>query len=59
LISSLGSLGGHVGPDLIGRIRTATDSTEAAFFALGAIALVGAMIVLLLPTLKTRFKQDG
>ena len=59
LISSLGSLGGHVGPDLIGRIRTATDSTVAAFFALGAIAFVGAMIILLLPTLKTRLEQEG
>jgi nitrate/nitrite transporter NarK len=53
-ISSVGSLGGHVGPDLIGRIRTATDSTEAAFFALSGVAFIGAVIILLLPTLKTR-----
>ena len=48
-INSVGNLGGQVGPDLIGRIRTATNSTEAAFFALAAIAFIGAMIILLLP----------
>ncbi len=48
-INSVGNLGGYFGPDLIGRIRTATNSTEAAFFALAAIAFIGAMIVLLLP----------
>ena len=48
-INSVGNLGGHFGPDLIGRIRTATDSTEAAFFTLAGIAFVGVMIILLLP----------
>ena len=48
-INSVGNLGGHFGPDLIGRIRTATNSTEAAFFTLAATAFVGAMIILLLP----------
>ena len=33
-INSVGNLGGHFGPDLIGRIRTATNSSEAAFYAL-------------------------
>jgi D-galactonate transporter len=49
-INSIGNLGGHFGPDLIGRIRTETNSTEAAFFTLAAIAFVGAMIILLLPS---------
>ncbi len=48
-INSVGNLGGHFGPDLIGRIRTSTNSTEAAFFTLAAIAFVGAMIILRLP----------
>jgi MFS family permease len=48
-INSVGNLGGHFGPDLIGRIRTATNSTEAAFYALAAVALLGALIILLLP----------
>jgi len=48
-INSVGNLGGYFGPDLIGRIRTVTNSTEAAFFTLAAIAFIGAMIVLLLP----------
>jgi D-galactonate transporter len=48
-INSVGNLGGHFGPDLIGRIRTATNSTEAAFFTLAAFAFVGAIIILVLP----------
>ncbi|MEJ0059659.1 MAG: MFS transporter [Terricaulis sp.] len=52
-INSVGNLGGHFGPDLIGRIRTATGGdSQAAFFALAASALLGATIVLLLPKAK-------
>jgi MFS family permease len=50
LINSVGNLGGYFGPDMIGRIRTATGgAAEAAFFALAAIALLGALIILFLP----------
>ena len=45
-INSVGNLGGHFGPDLIGRIRTATGSSGVAFIALSAIALLGALILL-------------
>jgi D-galactonate transporter len=45
-INSVGNLGGYFGPDMIGRIRTSTGSTEAAFFALAAIAVLGAVVVL-------------
>jgi ACS family tartrate transporter-like MFS transporter len=49
-INSVGNLGGHFGPDLIGRIRTATGgSSEAAFFTLAAVALIGVLIILFLP----------
>lgn len=49
-INSVGNLGGHFGPDLIGRIRTATGgSSEAAFFTLAAVAFLGVLIILLLP----------
>lgn len=47
-INSLGNLGGFFGPDLIGRIRTATDSNEMAFFALSALMLLGALVVLVM-----------
>ena len=47
LINSIGNLGGHFGPDLIGRIRTATNSSAGAFFALSAIAAAGALVTLL------------
>jgi len=49
-INSVGNLGGHFGPDLIGRIRTATGgASEAAFYTLAGVALLGAIIILLLP----------
>ena len=49
-INSVGNLGGYFGPDLIGTIRTAAGGkTEAAFFFLAGLALVGALIVLVLP----------
>ncbi len=49
-INSVGNLGGHFGPDLIGRIRTATGGASAvAFFALAAVALLGALIIIMLP----------
>jgi nitrate/nitrite transporter NarK len=45
-INSIGNLGGHFGPDLIGRIRTATGSGSSAFVALAAIAVAGALATL-------------
>jgi MFS family permease len=49
-INSVGNLGGHFGPDLIGRIRTATGgASEAAFYTLAVVALIGVAITLLLP----------
>jgi len=48
LINSVGNLGGHFGPDLIGRIRTAMGgASEGAFLALAAAALLGALVTLL------------
>ncbi|MEY4208073.1 MAG: hypothetical protein RLZZ20_1225 [Pseudomonadota bacterium] len=47
LINSIGNLGGHFGPDLIGRIRAMSNgATEAAFWALAALALTGFLITL-------------
>ncbi len=55
-INSVGNLGGYFGPDLIGSLRTAAGgATGAAFFALAALALVGALIIILLP--KTQHTQ--
>jgi len=47
-INSLGNLGGYVGPEVLGRVRTATDSSEAAFFALCAMVLLGAATLLIM-----------
>jgi sugar phosphate permease len=47
-INSVGNLGGYLGPDLIGRVRTAAGSTSAAFLVLAAIAVLGAVLLLLL-----------
>lgn len=50
LINSVGNLGGYVGPEMVGRIRQANagDATSA-FMLLAGVALVGALIILLLP----------
>jgi D-galactonate transporter len=54
-INSVGNLGGYFGPDLIGRIRTMSGgATEAAFYTLAAIGLLGALIILFLPKTQTR-----
>src|SRR5262245_30099857 len=48
LINSVGNLGGHFGPDLIGRLRTAMGgASEGAFLALAAAAFLGALVTLL------------
>ncbi|AMW07017.1 MFS transporter [Gemmatimonas phototrophica] len=44
-INSIGNLGGHFGPDLIGRVRTATGSSAAAFLTLAALGVAGAVTV--------------
>ena len=44
-INSVGNLGGHFGPDLIGRVRAATGSTGGAFLSLAGIAVVGAVVM--------------
>jgi D-galactonate transporter len=46
-INSVGNLGGHFGPDMIGRIRQATGSSQSAFIALAVIAAIGVVITLL------------
>lgn len=49
-INSVGNLGGHFGPDLIGRIRMLTGgASEAAFWTLAGVAVLGIAIILLLP----------
>jgi len=45
-INAVGNLGGHFGPDLIGRIRTATGSANYAFLFLAALAAIGALATL-------------
>jgi len=47
-INSVGNLGGYVGPEVLGRVRTTTDSSEAAFFVLCAMVLVGAATLLIM-----------
>jgi MFS family permease len=56
-INSVGNLGGQLGPDMIGRVRTANggDNT-AAFLVLAGFALAGIVIMLMLPDRrKTKF----
>lgn len=46
-INSIGNLGGHFGPDLIGRLRAATGGNTGAFVTVGAIALTGALLTII------------
>lgn len=58
-INSVGNLGGHFGPDLIGRIRTATGGTsDAAFYALAGMAFLGAVVVLVLPRTQSSLQNS-
>jgi MFS family permease len=53
-INSIGNLGGHFGPDLIGRIRNANGgNADAAFLTLAAGAALGGVLVLV-ATMKRR-----
>jgi MFS transporter, ACS family, tartrate transporter len=54
-INSVGNLGGYFGPDLVGRIRMAMNGAdEAAFYALAAVAFLGAIITVVLPRTQHR-----
>lgn len=46
-INSIGNLGGHFGPDLIGRLRAATGGNTGAFLTVGAIATAGALLTVI------------
>lgn len=54
-INSVGNLGGHFGPDLIGRIRVSTESSAIAFVVLAGLATSGAFVTLWI----ARPRQDG
>jgi D-galactonate transporter len=59
-INSVGNLGGHFGPDMIGRIRTATGgASEAAFYALAVAAFIGALIIIFLPGTETKSSSSA
>jgi nitrate/nitrite transporter NarK len=46
-INSIGNLGGHVGPELIGRVRDATGGSAGAYLTLAGVVAAGAVVVLL------------
>jgi sugar phosphate permease len=49
LINSLGQVAGFVSPFLVGWIKDATGSTDAALYILSTVMLVGALLVLRIP----------
>ena len=49
LINSLGNLAGFVSPFLIGKIKDATQSTDAGMFMLATSLIIGAALTLTLP----------
>ena len=46
LINTLGQLGGIVSPVMVGRVRDLTGSTTPALYAIGAMSLICAAILL-------------
>ena len=46
LINSLGNLGGFVGPNLLGRVKTVTGNYTVAFFLLSGLALTASIVAL-------------
>lgn len=46
LINTLGQLGGIVSPVMVGRIRDLTGSTTPALYAIGAMSLISALLLL-------------
>lgn len=49
LINSLGQVAGFVSPFLVGWIKDATGSTDAALYVLSSVLLLGALLVLAVP----------
>ncbi|MYM35841.1 MFS transporter [Duganella sp. FT94W] len=49
LINSLGQIAGFVSPFLVGWIKDATNSTDAALYILSSVLLLGAILVLRIP----------
>ncbi|MCU6499149.1 MFS transporter [Rugamonas sp. A1-17] len=49
LINSLGQIAGFVSPFLVGWIKDATQSTDAALYILSSVLLLGAILVLRVP----------
>jgi MFS family permease len=46
LINTIGQLGGIVSPVMVGRVRDLTGSTTPALYAIGAMSLIGALLLL-------------
>lgn len=53
LITTVGNLAGYASPFLIGVLRDATGGFSLAFYGLGAVALIGAIIILSTPALRS------
>ncbi len=56
LITTLGNFAGYASPFLIGVLRDATGGFSAAFFGLGAAALIGAAAIQITPALRSKPK---
>lgn len=52
LITTIGNLAGYTTPYLFGVLQEATGTFSAGFYAMGAVALVGAIAILVTPALR-------
>ena len=47
MINSISNLGGQIGPEVIGRLRSSSYDPDAAFYVLACFTFVSALLVLL------------
>jgi sugar phosphate permease len=58
LITTIGNFAGYTTPYLFGVMREATGSFSAGFYAMGAVALVGAITILATPALRRNSRVE-
>lgn len=59
LITTVGNLAGYTTPYIFGVLQEATGDFSAGFYAMGAVALTGAMAILITPALRKGRRADA
>ncbi len=57
LINSIGNLGGHLGPSLIGQVKTLTGTFDIGIYFLATTSLISSCIIILMPWIHARLER--